>query len=34
MNENPDFEQNYYSRTAKGFYKIGHDFIRLVKWVA
>ena len=23
MNENPDFEQKYYSRTAKGIYKLG-----------
>ena len=30
---NPDFEQNYYSRTAKCIYKIGHDFIRLMKWL-
>ena len=30
---NPDFEQNYWSRTAKGIYKIGHDSIRLVKWI-
>ena len=34
MNENPDFEQNYYSRTAIGIYKIGHDAIRLTKWLA
>ena len=33
-NENPNFEQNYYSRSAKGFYKIAHDFIRLMKWLA
>ena len=30
---NPDFEQNYWSRTAKGVYKIGHDGIRLMKWI-
>ena len=30
---NPDFEQNYWSRTAKGIYKIGHDSIRLMKWI-
>ena len=34
MLENPDFEQNYYSRTAIGFYKIGHDSIRLMRWFA
>ena len=31
---NPDFEQNHYSRTAKGTYRIGHDSLRLVKWLA
>ena len=25
--QNCDFEQNYWSRTAEGFYKIGHDSI-------
>ena len=30
---NPDFDQNYWSRTAKGIYKIGHDSIRLRKWI-
>ena len=30
---NLDFEQNYWSRTAKGIYKIGHDSIRLMKWI-
>ena len=34
MLENPDFEQNYYSRTATGIYEIGHDSIRLMKWLA
>ena len=34
MLENLDFEQNYYSRTAIGIYKIGHDAIRLMKWLA
>ena len=34
MIENPDFEQNYYSRTAKAIYKIGHDSIRIMKWLA
>ena len=33
MIENPDFEQNHWSRTAEGIYKIGHDSIRLVKWI-
>ena len=31
--KNPNFEQNYWSRTAKGIYKIGHDSNRLMKWV-
>ena len=31
MLENPDCEQNYWSRTAEGIYKIGHDSIRLMK---
>ena len=30
---NPNFEQNYWSRTAEGIYKIGHDSIRLMKWI-
>ena len=33
MIKNPNFEQNYWSRTAKGIYKIGHDSIRLMKWI-
>ena len=33
MLENPDFEQDYWSRTAVGIYKIGHDSIRLMKWL-
>ena len=33
MLENPDFEQNKYSITSTGFYKIGHDSIRLMKWI-
>ena len=33
MLENSDFEQNYWSGTATGFYKIGHDSIRLMKWI-
>ena len=31
--KNPDFEQNYWSRTATGIYKIGHDSIRLMKFI-
>ena len=31
--KNPDFEQNYWSQTAKGIYKIGHDSIRLMKFI-
>ena len=34
MNINPDFEQDFYSRTAMGIYKIGHDSIRLLRWIA
>ena len=30
---NPNFEQIYWSRTAKGIYKIGHDSITLMKWI-
>ena len=33
MLENSDFEKNYWSRTAKGIYKIGHDSIRLMKFI-
>ena len=33
MIRNSDFEQNYWSRTATGIYKIGHDAIRLMKWI-
>ena len=32
--EKPEFEQDYYSRTAIGIYKIGHDSIRIMKWLA
>ena len=31
--KNPDFEQSCWSRTATGIYKIGHDSIRLMKWI-
>ena len=34
MLENPIFEQDYWSRTALGIYKIGHDSFRLMKWLA
>ena len=34
MLDNPNFEQDYWSRTAIGKYKIGHDSIRLLKWLA
>ena len=33
MLKSPNFEQNYWSRTATGIYKIGHDSIRLMKWI-
>ena len=33
MLENPTFEHDYWSRTAAGVYKIGHDSIRLMKWL-
>ena len=33
MLKNPHFEQDYWSRTAIGIYKIGHDSIRLMKWI-
>ena len=32
--ENPDFEQEFYSRTAIGIYKNGNDSIRLIDWLA
>ena len=31
--KNPNFEQNKFSLTSKGIYKIGHDSIRLMKWI-
>ena len=34
MLENSDFEQDYWSETAEGFYEIGHDSFRLMKWLA
>ena len=33
MLENPDFEQDSWSRTAEGIYKIRHDSIKLMKWL-
>ena len=33
MLENRDFEQNKYSLTSNGIYKIAHDSIRLLKWI-
>ena len=33
MLENSDFEQNYWSRTSQGIYKMGHGSIRLLKWI-
>ena len=34
MNEKPELEQTFYSTTAVGVYKIGHDNIRLMNWLA
>ena len=31
--EKSDFEQNYYSRTATGIFKKGHESITLMKWL-
>ena len=33
MLENPDFEQDSYSRTATGLFRNGHDRVRLTKWL-
>ena len=33
MLEKPNFEQNKYSLTSSGIYKIGHDCVRLMKWI-
>ena len=33
MLENPDFEQDHWSRTAEGIYKIEHDIFRLMEWL-
>ena len=34
MLENPDFEQNQYSRTAQDKYKNGHEAIGIKNWLA
>ena len=34
MKENPNLEQEYYSRTTKGSHRIAHDSNRLSKWMA
>ena len=34
MLENFEFEDDYWSRTAIDIYKIGHDSVRLLKWLA
>ena len=33
MLKNPNFEQNKNSLTSTGIYRIGHDSIRLMKWI-
>ena len=33
MLRNPNFEQNKYSITSTGIHRIGHDSIRLMKWI-
>ena len=33
MLKNPNFEQNKYSITSTGIYRIGHDSIRLMKFI-
>ena len=33
MLENPNFEQNHYSIVSTGIYRIGHDSLRLMKWI-
>ena len=33
MLKSPNFEQNKYSPTSTGIYKIAHDSIRLMKWI-
>ena len=33
MMKSPDFGQDFWSRTATGIYKIGHDSIRLMEFI-
>ena len=33
MLENPNFEQDYWSKASLGTYKIGHGSFRLMKWL-
>ena len=33
MLKNPSFEQIYWSRTAVGIYKKGHNCFRLMNWI-
>ena len=33
MLNNPNFEQDFWTRTAEPIYKIGNDSIRLGKWL-
>ena len=33
MIKTSDFEQDYWSKTAQGVYKIGHDSFKLMKWI-
>ena len=34
MNENPDFEQKYHSKTPTGFYNFGHGNVQKTKWLS
>ena len=34
MNEYPDFEQDFYSRTAIDIYKNGYDCVGFMKWLS
>ena len=33
MKESPNFEQDYWSRTAECIYRVGHDSNRLMEWI-
>ena len=33
MLKNPDFEQDFWLRTAEGIYNIAYDSISLMKWI-